>query len=299
MDSKYIFVTILGKPNVGKSSILNKLIGEKIAVISNKPQTTRTKITGVINKDKIQYVFIDTPGYHKPKDKLSEHMMKVVKNSVTDIDLAMFVVDSSKEPGEMEKVLVNNLNSSKIPIILVMNKIDLISKEKLVKQIEIYSALSDFAAVIPVSVLNDDGVNDILLNEVSKFAKSGPHFFSDDTLTDQPEKVIAAEIIREKLLNLLSEEVPHGIAVTIELMREREDKDILDIDATIYCEKESHKGIVIGKGGALLKKVGSLARVDLESFFQIKINLKLWVKVKPDWRNKEGMIKNFGLDSSN
>lgn len=297
MKTKSAFITIVGRPNVGKSSLLNKLVGEKIAAVSDKPQTTRTKITGVITNGDTQLVFIDTPGMHKAKNKLSEHMVKAISDSVTDIDIAMLVVDCTKKISENEMSLIESFKASKAPAILIMNKIDLLSdKSEILAKISEYSALHDFLAVIPVSVLNNDGI-DIIMDELEKNAVEGPHFFPDDMLTDQPEKVIAAEIIREKLLNLLSDEIPHGIAVSIEKMREREDKDILDISAEIFCEKESHKGIVIGKNGAMLKQVGSLSREELESFFEIKVNLQCWVKVKEGWRNREGIIKNFGLNS--
>lgn len=296
MKTKNAFITIVGRPNVGKSSLLNKLVGEKIAAVSFKPQTTRTKITGVITKDDTQLIFIDTPGMHKAKNKLSEHMIKAIDESVSDIDIAMLVVDCTKEISSAEINLINSFKQCKALAILVINKIDLLeNKEHILKLISEYTKLYDFKAIIPVSVLNNEGIN-IIMDELEKNAVCGPHYFPDDMLTDQPEKVIAAEIIREKLLNLLSEEVPHGIAVVIEKMREREDKNILDIEAEIYCEKDSHKGIVIGKNGAMLKKVGKLAREELESFFEIKINLKCWVKVKQGWRNREGIIKKFGLN---
>ena len=293
--TKNAFISIIGRPNVGKSSLLNKLIGEKIAAVSNKPQTTRTKITGVITNDETQYVFIDTPGFHKAKTKLSEHMIKAVNESITDIDIVMLVVDCTKKLSESEKELIDSFRKTKSPAILVINKIDLIdNKSELLSIISNYKDLYDFSAVIPTSALNNDGL-DIIMKELDNNAIEGPHYFPDDMLTDQPEKVIASEIIREKLLTLLEDEIPHGIAVTIESMKERNDKDLFDISAVIYCERESHKGIVIGKGGSLLKKVGSLAREDLEKFFQIKVNLQCWVKVKEGWRNREGIIKNFGL----
>lgn len=296
MNTKNAFVTIVGRPNVGKSSLLNKLIGEKIAAVSSKPQTTRTKITGVLTKDNTQYIFIDTPGMHKAKNKLSEHMVKVVNDSVTDVDIAMLVVDCTKAINEAELNLIANFKTAKSPAFLILNKIDLLTEKNIIlSKIEEFSKLHDFKAVIPVSVLNDDGL-DIIMEELNKNAIEGPHYFPDDMLTDQPERVIAAEIIREKLLNLLSDEIPHGIAVTIDTMKEREDKNILDISAVIFCEKESHKGMVIGKNGAVLKQVGSLAREELEKFFEIKINLQCWVKVKEGWRNREGIIKNFGLN---
>jgi GTP-binding protein Era len=238
---------------------------------------------------------MDTPGFHKPKNKLSEHMIKAVNESVTELDIVMLVVDCTKKISNAELELINNFKQSKTPAILVINKIDLIdNKSELLQIIDEYSKLYDFKSVIPVSVLNDDGL-DIILKELENNAEEGPHYFPEDMLTDQPEKVIAAEIIREKILNLMSDEIPHGVAVLIEKMRERDDKDILDIEAIIYCEKESHKGMIIGKNGSMLKKIGSLSREELESFFQIKINLQCWVKVKESWRNREGIIKNFGL----
>lgn len=296
MDTKNIFVSIVGRANVGKSSLLNAIIGEKIAMVSNKPQTTRTKISGVLTKDETQFVFIDTPGVQNaPKDKLGEHMNKAVKASVTDIDCAVLVIDASREIKDGDRNIAARLFSLKAPVILVLNKIDLIDKGLLAKRIETASSLGDFTAVIPISAKTGDGV-ELVLKEVSRFASEGPHFFPDDAVTDQNERALAAEIIREKLLILLEDEIPHGIAVTVDEMDERDDKDLLDIQATIFCEKESHKGIVIGKKGAMLKKIGTLAREELEDFFRIKVNLQCWVKVKEDWRNREGVIRNFGLD---
>ena len=296
--TKNAFITIVGRPNAGKSSLLNALIGEKIAAVSSKPQTTRTKITGVLTKGEIQYVFIDTPGMHKSRDKLSEHMINAINSSVSSIDAALLVVDSQKKPGDAERELLRSLKASRAPVILVVNKIDLFDdKELLIPVIKEYASMYDFAEVIPISAMNSDGL-DIILDVLSKYTTEGPHFFPDDKFTDQPERVIISEIIREKLLELLSAEVPHGIAVDIETLSERDTKDgegIMDVGAVIYCEKESHKGIVIGKGGAMLKQVGRLAREDIERFFMIKTNLQLWVKVKEGWRNREGLIKNFGL----
>lgn len=298
--TKNVFVTIVGRPNAGKSSLINALVGEKVAAVSSKPQTTRTKITGVLTKGDIQYVFIDTPGMHKSRDKLSDHMLKAIENSVSSIDVALLVVDATKKPSEAERALISSLKAAKAPVILLINKIDLFeNKEELIPIISEYSDLYDFESVIPISAMNKDGI-DIILKSIDGHTTEGPRYFPDDKFTDQPERVIVAEIIREKLLELLSDEVPHGIAVDIEQLSEHDNKygeGIMDVSAVIYCERESHKGIVIGKGGAMLKQVGKLAREDLERFFMIKTNLRLWVKVKEGWRNREGLIKNFGLSN--
>ncbi|SHM42269.1 GTPase Era [Ruminococcus flavefaciens] len=293
--SRTAFVTIAGRTNAGKSSLLNAIVGEKIASVSSKPQTTRTRITGIRNIDDVQLVFFDTPGLHKPVNKLSEHMLNTVKESVSDIDAVVFVMDCTKKINEQELELLKSMNASKMPVILVLNKIDLLkNKDELAPVIADITSKVKFQAVVPVSVTENSGV-DIVIDEIIALSEESVHFFPDDMITDQPEKVLAAEMIREKLLMLLSDEVPHGIAVGVEQMSEREDKDILDISAVIYCEKESHKGIVIGKGGAMLKKASTAARIELEDFFQIKVNLKCWVKVKEDWRNRENLIRSFGL----
>ena len=293
--SRTAFVTIAGRTNAGKSSLLNAIVGEKIASVSSKPQTTRTRITGIRNIDDVQLVFFDTPGLHKPVNKLSEHMLNTVKESVTDIDAVVFVMDCKKKINESELSLLRSLNDSNMPVILVLNKIDLLrSMDELAPVIAELTSKISFRAVIPVSVTENNGV-DIVIDEMMKLSEESIHYFPDDMITDQPEKVIAGEMIREKLLELLSDEVPHGIAVGVEEMKEREDKDILDIRAVIYCERESHKGIVIGKGGSMLKKASTAARIELEEFFRIKVNLKCWVKVKEDWRNREGLIRSFGL----
>lgn len=298
--TKNAFITIIGRPNAGKSSLLNAIIGEKVAAVSSKPQTTRTKITGVLTKGDTQFVFIDTPGMHKAKDKLSDHMVKQINSSCASIEAALLVVDATKKINEAERSLLNSTVSEKTPVILVVNKIDLFAnKEDLIPVIAEYSKLHNFAAVIPISALNEDGI-DIIITLLEQYAVEGPHYFPDDKFTDQPERVIVAEIIREKLLELLSDEVPHGIAVDIETLSEHDNKygdGVMDVGAVIYCERESHKGIVIGKGGSMLKKAGQLAREDIERFFMIKCNLQLWVKVKEGWRNREGLIKNFGLAS--
>ena len=293
--SRTAFVTIAGRTNAGKSSLLNAIVGEKIASVSNKPQTTRTRITGIRNIDDVQLVFFDTPGLHKPVNKLSEHMLNTVKESVSDIDAVIFMMDCTRKINPQEMDLLRSLNVSHMPVILVLNKIDLLkSMDDLAPVIADMTSQINFQAVVPVSVTENNGV-DIVISEIVKLAEESVHYFPDDMITDQPEKVLAAEMIREKLLELLNDEVPHGIAVGVEEMKERDDKDILDISAVIYCERESHKGIVIGKGGAMLKKASTAARIELEDFFQIKVNLKCWVKVKEDWRNREGIIRSFGL----
>jgi GTP-binding protein Era len=295
--TKSAFVAIVGRPNVGKSSLLNRLLGEKIAIVSAKPQTTRSKIMGVMNageNGETQLVFTDTPGMHKPKNKLGDYMVKTIVDSIGDVDLCLMVVEEGGRLYDAELELIERFKKLEMPVVLAINKIDrLTDKTKLLERITQLSELYDFAAVIPISAQDGDGIGQ-LVSTLCDMAEEGPHFFDEDTLTDQPERVIAAEIIREKMLRLLSDEVPHGTAVEIEKMREREDGGMMDIEATIYCEKESHKGIIIGKGGAMLKKIGSFARADLEKFLEIRINLKLWVKVTPDWRNKAGGLKRFG-----
>ncbi|MBQ2676254.1 MAG: GTPase Era [Clostridia bacterium] len=290
------FIAIVGRPNVGKSSILNKTLGQKIAIVSDKPQTTRTKITGVLTKDSMQLVFIDTPGLHKPRNTLGEHMVKAVGEGMSDVDCCVLVVEADTKVAPAELELIERFKKRKLNAVLVINKIDLLeSKEALFEIIAKYSALFDFDAIIPVSAKDGDGV-DTLVTELSKYAVESVHFFDDDSLTDQPERVIASEIIREKLLRLLDKEIPHGAAVDIERFHERESGDIIDMDAVIYCERDSHKGIIIGKKGSMLKAIGTKARIDLEDFFECKINLQLWVKVKEDWRNRQGSIHSFGLD---
>lgn len=296
-NSKNAFVTIIGRPNVGKSSLLNALVGEKIAAVSAKPQTTRTRITGVLTQGETQYVFIDTPGKHKAKNKLGEHMMKTVSDSVGDMDIALLVADCTKNISAAEKDLIAAFKN-RAHVALILNKTDLLeNKSDLMAKIAEYSESYNFDEIIPISVKENEGL-DIIMDYLASHAAEGPHYFPDDSFTDQPEKALMAEMIREKALNNLNDEVPHGIAVTIEFLNERDNakgEPILDISATIYCERDSHKGIVIGKGGAMLRKIGSDARADLEEFFQIKVNLDLWVKVKEGWRNKEALIKNFGL----
>ncbi|WP_044973697.1 GTPase Era [Ruminococcus sp. HUN007] len=297
--TKTVFITIAGKTNAGKSSLLNALIGEKIASVSCKSQTTRTKITGVVNIDETQLVFIDTPGLHKAKNKLSEYMLKAVRESASDIDAVFFMADCTKKIGDQERDMLKSVGASKTPLVLLLNKIDLLKdKTVLAQKMAELDAEFNLDAIIPISVLENDGL-DLVREKAMSLAVEGPHFFPDDAITDQPEKIIAGEIIREKLLELLDDEVPHGIAVAVERMRERDDKDLLDIDATIFCERESHKGIVIGKGGRMLKKAATLSREELEEFFQIKVNLQCWVKVKEDWRNRDAIIRSLGLSDPN
>ena len=295
-ERKTAFIAIVGRPNVGKSSILNNILGQKVAIVSSKPQTTRTKIMGVLTEDNVQLVFTDTPGFHKPKTKLGEKMIKAVDDSIGGVDSCLFVTEAKGEIREAELALLKKLKSERIPVVLAINKIDMLSdKQELMGRILELTNLLDFEAVIPVSARENDGMDE-LKDELFKLAAPSEFFFPEDTLTDQPERVLAAEMIREKLLHKLSDEIPHGIAVSIERMKEREDKPIIDIEAIIYCERESHKGIVIGKKGAMLKEISTNARHELEQFFECKINLQCWVKVKEDWRNREGLIHNFGLD---
>ena len=294
-ETKTAFIAIVGCPNVGKSSILNALLGQKVAIVSDKPQTTRTRIMGVLTQDETQLVFTDTPGFHRPRNKLGEKMMQAVSDGISGVDACLFVVEAQGKLREAEKELIEKFHQQRMPVILAINKIDTVPvKTDLMSRILELSKVYDFEAVVPVSATKRDGLDD-LLDEMKKLAQPSMHFFPDDTLT-QPERVLASEIIREKMLRLLDREIPHGVAVSIEKMRERTDRDIIDIEAVIYCEKESHKGIIIGKKGAMLKQISTYARQDMERFFDCKINLQCWVKVKEGWRNREGLIHNFGLD---
>ena len=297
-NDKSAFIAIVGRPNVGKSSILNRLLGTKIAIVSSKPQTTRNRITGVLTEGEYQIVFFDTPGMHKPKNSLGKYMVRSVNESVGGVDCCMLVVEADKSPVQTELDFIDKFKALGMPAILVINKIDMIKdKEILMKQILEYSKLYDFEAIVPVSASDGNGMNE-LLEELKKQASEGGHFFEDDTLTDQPERVIASEIIREKILRLCNAEIPHGTAVVIEKMKTREN-GILDVDATIFCEKESHKRILIGKNGAMLKKISTFARQDMERFFDCKVFLQVWIKVKEDWRNRAQLLQNFGFDESN
>ena len=288
------FAAIIGMPNVGKSTLLNYIAGQKIAIISNKPQTTRNKILAIHTTDTCQIVFTDTPGIHKPHNKLGEFMVRVANESMNEMDVVLFVVDATRPINEMEKEIARNIDKTGVPAILVINKVDAVKKEDLLPIIADYSSLHEFSSIIPLSAKTGDGA-ELLLKDIEALMPEGPMFYYEDMVTDQPEKQIAAEIIREKLLWLLDKEVPHGIAIEIEKMQEL--SDITKIYAVIYCEKGSHKGIVIGKNGEMLKKIGQKARVDIEEMLDKKVYLELWVRVKDDWRNSDRMIKNFGYEA--
>ena len=292
MNTKTAIVTIAGRPNVGKSTLTNHLVGEKIAIVSNKPQTTRNRICGILTRDHSQFVFVDTPGFHKPRTKLGDYMVNAVKDSIADVDLTVLVVEPIPSVGAQEAVLIENLQAKRTPVILAINKIDTVEKDKLLEVIAAYSETGAFDAIIPISAKTGDGV-DLLLAECEKYAIESPFLFPDDVTTDQPEKQVMAEIIREKLLWNLDKEIPHGTAVEITTFTER-DNGIIDIDATIYCEKASHKGIIIGKQGAMLKKISSMARTDCEKFMGTKVYLTTWVKVKENWRDSDFLVRNFG-----
>lgn len=297
VNDRSAFIAIVGRPNVGKSSLLNRMLGEKIAIVTNKPQTTRTRIMGVLTEGEHQLVFTDTPGMHKARTSLGKYMVRSVTESVAGADACLLVIDATEEISETERELIERMRTLSLPCVLAINKTDIVKeKSSIMKVILDYSALYDFEAVVPVSAKKGEGVDE-LIDELKKLTNEGGHFFEADTLTDQPERQLASEMLREKLLLCLDKEIPHGTAVVIEKMRQR-DNGVLDIEATIYCERDTHKGIIIGKGGAMLKKVSSKAREDMENFFDCKVNLQTWVKVKEDWRNRDGLLRNFGFDSS-
>ena len=292
MATKTAMITIAGRPNVGKSTLTNYLVGEKIAIVSNKPQTTRNRICGILTNEDIQYVFVDTPGFHKPRTKLGDYMVNVTRNSIADVDLTVLVVEPIASVGPQEQSLLEQLKASGCPVVLAINKIDMVEKDILLEVIAEYSNAYDFKSIIPISAKTGDGVND-LLKECAKFAVEGPFLFPEDTTTDQPERQVMAEIIREKLLWCLDREIPHGTAVEITKFSER-DNGIIDIDATIYCEKASHKGIIIGKHGDMLKKISTMARTDCERFMGTRVYLTTWVKYKENWRDNDFLVRNFG-----
>lgn len=289
------FVTIIGRPNVGKSTLMNRIIGQKIAITSNKPQTTRSRIQTVYtDRERGQIVFLDTPGIHKAKNKLGEYMVNTAEHTLKDVDAVLWLVEPSNFVGAGERHIAQILTKANTPVILVINKIDtLAKKEELLAFIDTYRKVYEFDEIIPASALRGENVDDVI-DTIFKYLPYGPMFYDEDTVTDQPQRQIAAEIVREKALHALDEEVPHGIAVTVDRMKQREGKKIMDIEATIICERDSHKGIIIGKGGEMLKKIGSNARYEIEKMLEEKVNLKLWVKVKKNWRDSDMLLKNFG-----
>ena len=297
------FVTIIGRPNVGKSTLMNHLIGQKIAITSNKPQTTRNRIQTVYtDMERGQYtcedgqiIFLDTPGIHKAKNKLGEYMVNVAEHTLNEVDVILWLVEPSNFIGAGEQHIIEQLKKVKTPVILIINKVDTVDREKIVEYIDTYRKVYDFAEIIPASALRAKNL-DTVIDMIFKYLPYGPQFYDEDTITDQPERAIVAEIIREKALHALDDEIPHGIAVYIDRMKGRKGQNIIDIDATIVCERDSHKGIIIGKGGAMLKKIGSNARYEIERLLDTKVNLKLWVKVKKDWRDSDFLIKNFGYN---
>lgn len=292
--TKTAVVSVVGRPNVGKSTLTNKLVGQKVAIVSSKPQTTRTRITGVLCRGETQYVLLDTPGLHKPRSRLGDFMCKVVTETVSEVDVAALVVEPIANIGPAEETLIAQIKQNHMPSILVINKIDTVRKEELLAVIAAYAAVHEFEAIIPISARTGEGVGEFL-DEVDKFALEGPQLFPDDMVSDQPERQLAAEIVREKMLRLLDREVPHGVAVGIERWNERDD-GLIEIHAVIYCEKASHKGIIIGKQGAMLKEIGQQARIDMERMLDTKVYLELWVKVKEGWRNNQYQMRNFGYE---
>ncbi len=292
------FVSLIGRPNVGKSTLMNLLIGEKISIISSKPQTTRNKIQTILTTDTMQVIFVDTPGIHKAASKLGDYMVKSAETALNDVDIVLYLIEPYAKIKDSDKAILERLKKVKTPVFLVINKIDTVEKPELLNVIESYNKEYDFAEIIPLSALKGKN-QETLLENIEKYLPDGPKYFPEDMITDQPEKQIVAEIIREKALYLLQDEIPHGIAVEITSMKQRKNKDIMDIEATIYCERESHKGIIIGKQGSMLKKIGSNARYEIQRFTGSQINLQIWVKVKKDWRDSDFLLKNFGYDSKN
>jgi GTP-binding protein Era len=289
------FAAIIGRPNVGKSTLMNHLIGQKIAITSKKPQTTRNKIKTMYTSEEGQIVFLDTPGIHKAKNKLGEYMVSVAQRTINDVDVVLWLVEPSTFIGASERHIAEQLTQTQTPVILIINKVDTVEKEEILRFIDAYRKIHDFAEIIPISALRGVNTEDVIPS-ILKYLPYGPQFYDEDTITDQPQRQIVAEIVREKALHVLDEEIPHGIAVTVESMKERKKSGLIDIEATIICERESHKGIVIGKQGSMLKKIGTNARYEIELFLEAKVNLKLWVKVKKDWRDSDFLMKNFGYN---
>lgn len=298
MNKKYYsgFVSLIGRPNVGKSTLMNNLIGEKISIISNRPQTTRNKIQSILTKDDFQIVFIDTPGIHKPKSKLGNYMVKSAETTLNSVDLILYLIEPFEKINDSDMAILERLKEVKTPVFLVINKIDTVQKDLILNVINSYKEAYDFKEIIPVSALKNKNCDDLLLS-IKKYIPEGPQYFPPDMITDQPERQLVSEIIREKALYLLQEEIPHGLAVEITSMKKRNDKDLIDIDANIYCERESHKGIIIGKNGTMLKKIGTNARHDMQRLLGTPINLQIWIKVKKNWRDNDFLLKNFGYDS--
>ncbi len=294
--TKAAMITVCGRPNVGKSTLTNALVGEKVAIVSPKPQTTRNRITAIVERGDTQFVLLDTPGIHKPRTRLGDYMVNVVKESVADVDCVVMMVEPIASIGPQEEALIERLRETHSSAILVINKIDTVEKSKLLEVIALYSQAFAFDAVIPISARTGDGLDE-LLRELDKYAVEGPHFFPDDMITDQPERQICAELVREKLLRCLDKEIPHGTAVEVTKFQERDD-GVVEIEVTIYCEKTSHKGIIIGKKGAMLKKIGELARTDMEAFLGTKVFLQTWVKVKENWRDSMAQLRNFGYENT-
>ena len=291
--TKSAMITVCGRPNVGKSTLTNALVGEKVAIVSNKPQTTRNRITAIVSRGETQFVLMDTPGFHKPRTRLGDYMVNVVKESVADVDCVLMLVEPVASIGPQEEALIERLRQVAAPALLVINKIDTVDKARLLEVMALYSAAYDFDALLPISARTGEGLDE-LLDELEKYAVEGPHLFPEDMITDQPERQICAELVREKLLKCLDKEIPHGTAVEVTRFSEREN-GILDLEVTIYCEKDSHKGIIIGKNGAMLKKIGELAREDIEAFMGTKVYLQTWVKVKENWRDSMAQLRNFGF----
>lgn len=289
------FVTIIGRPNVGKSTLMNRLIGQKIAITSNKPQTTRNRIQTVYTCDDGQIIFLDTPGIHKAKNKLGEYMVSAAERTLNEVDVILWLVEPTTYIGAGEQHIAQQLSRCKTPVILVINKIDTVKKDEILTFIAAYKDVCDFSEIVPCSALSGENTDEVI-SSIMKYLPYGPQFYDEDVITDQPERQIVAELIREKALRLLDEEIPHGIAVSIEQMKPRKKAHLIDIEATIICERDSHKGIIIGKGGSMLKKIGTAARTEIENLLDTKVNLQLWVKVKKDWRDSDFLIKNFGYD---
>lgn len=293
--TKSAMITICGRPNVGKSTLTNALVGEKVAIVSNKPQTTRSRISAIVNRGETQFVLMDTPGFHKPRTRLGDYMVNVVRESVADVDCVLLMVEPVAAIGPQEEALMERMRQAGGPALLVINKIDTVDKARLLELMALYSAAYDFDAILPISAMTGEGLEE-LMEELDKYAVEGPHLFPDDVISDQPERQICAELVREKLLICLDKEIPHGTAVEVTKFSER-DNGIIDLEVTIYCEKESHKGIIIGKKGAMLKKIGELARTDIEAFMGTRVYLQTWVKVKENWRDSMAQLRNFGFNS--